>query len=313
VNNTKESLTLIEVKPGVKFSLHTLKQCLPDPEMVFWFGKLYNLSASQVSAILHYTHKTSLTEALLGEGGLHSHELQDYLLELGYESLCSEGEITFGNVNLKGEILPELWASLEIEIADSIKEVAETIKDVVGHLPGKQGEMLFKSMKVLNAKRPVLGDYRAYIHHAPGPANLVILDVSGSMSEGTVRTIIEDVVALSFMANAHFAIVSSTCTHWSPGEFTVEAVLEAAEYGGTHYETLAPLFMDRNWGVVVTLADYDSAATAKGALAKCTGTIERLLDISLVNRPTYLAEVLGQLAKEIRPLLVGSSTGMLSR
>ena len=56
--------------------------------------------------------------------------------------------------------------------------------------------------------------------------------------------------------------------------------------------------------MVITIADYDSAAAAKTAIAKCTGHIQQLLDISLVGRPTYLGEVVGQLADEIKPLLV---------
>ena len=73
------------------------------------------------------------------------------------------------------------------------------------------------------------------------------------------RTIVEDVVALSWEADAHLAIVSNTCTHWFPGEYSVSAVLNAAEYGGTHYEELAPLFENYDWGVVITIADYDSS------------------------------------------------------
>ena len=130
------------------------------------------------------------------------------------------------------------------------------------------------------------------------------------MSESTIEKIVEPVVGLGYMADAHLVIVSNTATHWGPGEYTVDAVMEAAEFGGTHYETLAPLF-ERDWGTVVTIADYDSSWSAKGALASCNGSIQQVLDISLVNSPTFLAECLGQLAAEVRPLMIASTNYVL--
>lgn len=118
-------------------------------------------------------------------------------------------------------------------------------------------------------------------------------------------------VALGQEADAHLAIVSNTCTHWLPGEYTEEAVLAAAEFGGTHYEELAPLFTDFEWGTVITIADYDSSPAAKQVLSQCNGTIHTLLDISLVDIPTYLGEVLGQLAGEARPLMVASNNSLV--
>jgi hypothetical protein len=209
----------------------------------------------------------------------------------------------FGAVQPKGEILPEVWESLQIEVAASIQKVAETLGDVVAHLPGKQGEMLFKSMAVMNKRRPTIGSFNAFIKHKRQARNLVILDVSGSMSEATVKTIIDDVVALSWQADACLAIVSNSTTWWEPGSFNSAAVLKAAQFGGTHYETLTQL-LDEDWGVVVTIADYDSSRGAQQAIAGCSGSIELLLDISLVPQPTFLAECVGQLAKETRPLLI---------
>lgn len=297
-------LEIIEIKPGIRFSLGTLKKALPDVETALFLAKLYKLSAYEVGHLLRVVFDNrDLVQALMGEDHTHSYDLQDYLLELGYEYLINEGAIVFGDVAPKGEILPELWKSLEVDIAKSIQEVAEKLKDVVGSLPGKQGEMIFQSMMKVNARRPILGDHKAFIHHAPQRENLVVLDVSGSMSEHTIQTIIEDVMALTYMANAHLAIVSDTSTHWGPGEASVESVLSVAEYSGTHYETLAAL-MDQQWGVVVTIADYDSSWGAKEAIKGRAGHIQQLLDISLVNRPTFLAEVLGTLADEVRPLLI---------
>lgn len=300
---------LIEIKRGVNFPLDTLKDYLPDVETALFFAKLYQLDARDLGNLLYQLFGCDdLVSALVGETGIHSTELQDYII--GFDEIVpmvQQGDITFSEeAQPYGVILPELWKSLEVEVAASIQTVAEKLKTVVGHLPGKQGKMLFKSMQVMNAKRPIIGDHKAYIHHAPQRPNLVILDVSGSMTEVTVRTIVEDVVALSFMADAHLAIVSNTTTHWQPGEYGINAVLAASEYSGTHYETLAPLFQGHDWGVVVTIADYDSSPYAKSALAKCSARIDQLLDISLVSRPTYLSEVVGQLADEVRPLLIAA-------
>jgi hypothetical protein len=298
------STQLIEITPGVRFSLATLKKGLPSIETALFFAKLYKLNAAELSHLLATVFdEHGVVQALTNEGGAHSSDLQDYLLELGYEFLLESGDITFGTGPTHAEVLPEIWKDLEVTIAKSIQEVAEKLKLVIGAMPGKQGEMVFESMRLVNAKRPIIGDYKARIHHAPQRENLVILDVSGSMSESTIKTIVEDVVALSYMANAHLAIVSDTSTHWGPGEYNVDSILKVAEYSGTHYETLAGLF-NQDWGVVVTIADYDSSRSAKDAIAQCRGHIQQLLDISLVGRPTFLSEVVGQLADEIRPLLV---------
>lgn len=314
----KASLDLIEIKPGTKFSKATLKALLPDAETVLFFGKVYSLDARQLGNLLLEVLNTDVAHALLGEGGVHSTDLQDYLLD-GYVDeygmwvdpiadalLMAEGDITFDPEVPKGEILPEVWKSLETEVAQSIKDVAAKLESVVNLLPGKQGSMVFGAMMKLNRNRPTIGDYRARVHHEPVKENLVVLDVSGSMNADTVARVIDDVIALSYMANAHMAIVSNTCTHWEPGSYDVDAVLARAEYGGTHYETLLPLFTGRDWGVVITIADYDSSMSAKNALASASGHIDQVMDISLVERPTFLAECVGQLADEVRPLLIAS-------
>jgi hypothetical protein len=295
------------IKQGLKFPRAVLQQLMPTVEMTLFVAKLYKLDAQELGQLLWAAHgHHDVVRALTAEGEVHSDELQDYVIELGYEYLIESRDIAFTTAPPQGEVLPELWKAAEVEIADSIQEVADKLKDVIGAMPGKQGEMVFRSLMTVNAKRPIIGDYKAVVHHAPQRENLVILDVSGSMTEGTIATIIEDVVALSYMANAHLAIVSDTPTWWRPGEYDKDVVLKAAEYGGTHYETLASL-LDMDWGVVVCIADYDSSWGAKGAIATCGGHIQQVFDISLVNRPTFLAEVVGQLADNVRPLLVAAT------
>lgn len=310
-SDVSASLHIVEIKPGLRFTVPVLKQLLPTVETVLFFGKVYELDVVQLSNVLHLVHDSDLARALLT--GDHSVELQDYLVDdLGVPLGLHAGDITFSPSVPTGEILPELWKSMEIEVAKSIKDVAEKLRSVVGLMPGKQGSMVFNAMMKLNVKRPTLGDYRARIHHAPVKENLVILDVSGSMTEHTVRQIVDDVVALSYIANAHLAVVSNTTTHWEPGSYNTDDVLRAAEFGGTQYETLAPLF-NRDWGVVVTVADYDSSRSAQSSLAaNCNGHVDQLLDVSLVNRPTFLAECVGQFADEVRPLLVAQTHQVLN-
>lgn len=304
-------LSLMEVKPGLKFPVSTLRAMLPDAETVFFFGKVYELNHVQLSQLLYTVLPgTNLVRAL--SDGAHSTDLQGYLDEMvddihGVE----DGDIVFDPTIEKGEILPEVWKQLEVEVAKSLKEVAAKLTDVVGMMPGKTGQMHFQSMMQLNARRPTIGDYRATIKHGRQQQNLLVLDVSGSMNQHTVETIITDVVALAYEANAHLAIVSNDVVHWEPGNYDVDSVLKRCTYGGTHYEQLAPL-MDRDWGVVVAVADYDSFIDARDAIAQRSGSIELLLDISLVNRPTFLSECLGTRAKEVRPILVAPGPYVLS-
>lgn len=318
------SVQLVEIKPGVRFSLATLRELLPDTETILFFGKVYGLDAQQLAALLHAVLNSDLSSALFAEGGEHSNDLQDYILDgfvdeygdwipgVADSITVNEGDITFDPDVPKGEILPEVWKDLEVVVAQSIKDVAAKLESVVNMLPGKQGSMVFGAMRKLNLRRPSIGDYKARIHHEPVKENLLILDVSGSMNAETIARIIDDVVALSYMANAHMAVVSTTTTYWEPGSYTVEDVLSACEYGGTHYETLQPLFDNKDWGVVITVADYDSSMSAKSRVAKMSGRIDQVLDISLVNQPSFLAECVGQLAAEVRPLLIGSSQYVMS-
>lgn len=306
------SLDLVEIKPGVRFSRAVLQDFLPDTETALFFGKVYELDHVQLSNLLSIVLHSDLATALFSEGGTHSSDLQDYIVDICDMAGLEYGDTTIGEAPPHGEILPQVWESLEVGVAQSIKDVAAKLESVVGMLPGKQGSMVFRTMMKMNAKRPTLGDHRAGIHHELVKENLLILDVSGSMTEGTIRKIIEDVVALSYTANAHMAIVSNDTTYWKPGTYSVDDVLEKATYGGTHYETLADLF-DRDWGTVITVADYDSSQSAKNHIRNnCVGAIDLVLDISLVNQPTFLAQCVGQLAAEVRPLLIANSAYVLS-
>ena len=297
-----ESLTLYEVKPGLRISKAKLAEWLVDTETTMWFAKVMKLPYYALSNLLWDFNQCTVVQALMA--GDHSTELQDYLVDTVPKEVWPEEEPEFVEASPPGQVLPQLWEDAIVEVAVSIQDVARKLSSTLALLPSKEGKMLFQTMAKLNRQRPTFGVHQARINHAPVPDVLVILDVSGSMREDTVREIIDDVVALSWKANAHLAIVSDDTFHWEPGSYNVDDVLAKAQYWGTHYETLAPL-MDNDWGTVVTIADYDSASSAKTAIAKAKGRVGTVLDISLVNRPTFLAECIGQLADEVRPLLVG--------
>jgi hypothetical protein len=304
----RDSLTLFEIAPGKKASMQTLAHLLPDVETTLFFGKAYKMSADRLTRLLYHLFRTSLLSALQ-EGG-HSEELQDYIVDI-VPDIMEMTPGAFVQAPPKTELTDALWESIDVTIAKSIQEVADNLGTVLDSLPGKTGHMVFKTMHTLNKRRPTIGDYKARIHHARVPSQLVIFDVSGSMTESTVRAIAPEVVALSWKANASLAIVSDTTRVWDPGTFTVADVLREAEYSGTHYETLLPL-MRRDWGTVITIADYDSSQDAKNHLRdNAFGKIGQVLDLSLVNRPTYLAECVGQFADKVTPLLVGSSDYVL--
>lgn len=289
------------------FVQEALIEALPDVETALWFAKAMDFTAQERSALLLILFgESDVIAALTNEGDVHSTELQDYLLELGYENQIEQGAIRFDESQpLHGEILPEVWESLQLTIAASIKEVVDALGDTIGKMHGKEGRMLMQSMMTMNAKRPIIGDYRARIQHETQVPNLWILDVSGSMTETTVRALVDEVCAGAYMANAHLAVVSDTTTFWGPGEYDSATVLEVAEFSGTHYETLAPLF-DQDWGVVVTIADYDSSRAAETAFKKAKGRVGEVFDISLVGRPTYLSEVVGAVADKVTPVLIAN-------
>ena len=299
-----ESLTLFEYQPNKKVSITQLKEWLPDVEAALWFAKLLGMGYHKLSNLIRVLFNTPLVDALMS--GDHSTDLQDYIVETIPEYMLQGVVLEFVERPIPGELLPELWKMATVEIAKSIKEVGTKLAHTLDMLPSKEGKMLFRTLAVANARRPSIGDFKAFVKHEPVPDVLVILDVSGSMSESTIREIIEDVVSMSWEANASLCIVSNTARLWSPGAYSTEAVLREAEYGGTHYESLVPV-LNWNWGTVITIADYDSSSSAKQAVSTSKGKIGTVLDISLVNRTTYLAECVGQLADKVQPLLIAQS------
>lgn len=300
-SNSSNDMTLFEVKPDIYLSAGTLRRHLPTVELALFFAKVYQLDYTKLGQLLRMLFNTPVVQALTE--GSHSVELQDYLVETVPTEILAEMQQFTSEPMPSSEVLVQLWKSLEVEVAKSIQEVANKLAGTLHLLPSKEGDMLFASMAKINRLRPTVGVYGAHIRHAPVPEVLVVLDVSGSMTEETIEAIIGDVVAMSYNANASLAVVSNSAFLWAPGGYSVKDVLAKAEYGGTHYEQLKPLF-DQSWGTVITIADYDSSPSAKKTLANCKGHIGQVLDISLVSRTTFLAECVGQLADEVRPLML---------
>ena len=310
----KDSLTLFRLDSKRLISVQKLKELLPDVQTAAWFGAYYKLSRTKLAELFLILFDSPVLQALMTEGYKHSTSLQTYLAEAlsqdEYGKLLMQ-KVVQPEAPAPDLILPQLWEAAEVKVATALREVADTITNVVDRLPSKNGKMVFRTLAKMNAYRPTVGVYEPHISHHRRASSLLILDVSGSMTEETIRTIAADVVGLAWKADAHLAVVSNTMTVWEPGGYDVKAILRAAEFGGTHYEQLTPLF-NRNWGTVITVADYDSSWSVREVLRGCSGTIEEIIDISLVNRPTFLSESLGHMAKKITPMIVGSGSYPLS-
>ena len=309
-----DSLELFELKPGTQVRMDVLKDMLPDMNAALFFGKLYKLNYKQLSALIRSLFQSTVIDALLNEGDSHSHELQDYIIDIVPDAVLMSAGISPDQFTepTHHEFLPEMWEMLEVQVADSIQKLIDSLDGVLSTIQGKYGTMLFSTLAKVNKQRQsIIGTYQARIKHPKVPNNLVIFDVSGSVTRATAKKIVNEVVALAYKANASLAIVSNNTYLWDAGTFDADTVMRKAEFGGTQYETLASVFA-QDWATVITIADYDSGWSAKPYLRDhCQGRVQRVLDISLVNRPTYLAECVGLLANEVVPLLVGNSERVL--
>jgi hypothetical protein len=306
----KQERQVFRFTSGPAFPVKFLQDSIGDVETLMFVASLYHATPDEVAKLLNLCVPSDVVSALTTQAEAHSSTLQDYLVQYCWDE---DNGWVFEPMFIPGaqgstapvhaELLPEVWKNLEITIANSIAEVADKIGDTISELPGRTGEMVFQTLATVNATRPTIGDYRAGIKHKQVKKVLVVFDVSGSMSEDTVRTIVDDVVGLAYEANASLVTVSNAAFWYPAGGFSTQQVLEDAEYMGTHYEQLLPCFQE-DWDVVVTIADYDSSYGAKRVLEQAQGKIGQLLDISLVSRSTFLAECLAPLADEVRPLLI---------
>ena len=290
--NSSHDLFWLDEKRAVQWA--ALKKWLPDLKTALFFAKAYKLPVEKLSDLVFTLFNTPLFDEL--KTGVHSTDLQDYLVGLFPDVIHIQQDVTFSTEEAApDDAFLQLIENAAVEIATSIQEVADSLGKVLHGLPGKSGEMVFENLAKLNVQRMSLGKFSAGIRHKPVAKTLVIFDVSGSMTKNTVTKIADAVVSMSYEVNASLAIVSYDTFVWNAGRFSTQEVLRTAQYGGTHYETLYPL-LNEDWDVVITIADYDSSPSAKSTLASCTGSIGQVLDISLVNSPTFLSECVQQLA-----------------
>lgn len=294
---------------ALRFDRGLLREMLPDVETALFFAKTYKLGAAALSELLRELFNTPLVDALTR--GDHSTELQVYLgdviADMPAGSTLMPSDLTYKTAPPEGELLAKLWEQAEVGVAESIQQVSEKLTEVLVRMPGKQASMTMSTLAKLNRQRQSIGIHEAGFTRPYQAPNLVILDVSGSMTSRTIEAIVEDVVALSYKADAHLAIVSNDTFLWEPGGYSVEQVLAHAQYGGTYYHSLLPLFDGREWGTVVTIADYDSFGSTLDDFRTASSKVHEVLDISLVNRQTFLSECVGVLAEKVRPLMIAAT------
>lgn len=301
-------MEIYKINEHAQWNVTDLKLMLTDVQDALFFAKLYKLSAQQLADLLWTLFETNITQALFK--GIHSTTLQDYVVELGFEFEFEERcELDTSDAYDADQqvILSELLDSLKIEIASSIEEVHNKLEKVMYKLPGRSANMIFQSLRKFNASRPTIGVFQTTIQHNPDPRVLIILDDSGSVTAQTVEAVANDVVQLGYHIGATLALVSNTTRVWKPGTYTVDGIIQATQAGGTHYETLLNL-LHEDWDTVITIADYDSSLSAKHAISAAQGSVGQVLDISLVDKPTFLSECVGQHAQEVKSLLMASSS-----
>ena len=307
-DDLKHSLQVMHIA-GHQVTITALKHMLPTTEVALFFAKVYRLDYYQLGTLLRELFNTDPIAAIFGEGHVHSTSLQDYIVDTVPPHIVAQygaAQYDPDAAAPDSDLLVKMFEEAQIEVAKSIQDLVDKLGDVLDTFPSKYGEMTFGHMYRLNRQYSAIGTYDAQIVHKLTPPRLVVLDVSGSMTSGTIRRIVEPVVALAYEINASLAIVSTTATLWEAGTFGVQDILDEAEYGGTQYETLAPIF-NQDWETVITIADYDSSGDAKSYLkCNCTGHISQVMDLSVVGKPTFLAECLGQFAGKVTPLLVSS-------
>ena len=164
---------LFDLGNNKKISVAALKRLLPDIETALFFGKVYKLDAYKLGQLLQLTHESNVLTALFE--GSHSVELQSYLVDVVPDHIDVEPYI--GSPDSKdSEVLAQLFAMAEVEVAESIAKVANTLASTLDRLPSKEGQMLFKSMASLNHKRGTIGTFKASIVHQSVPDVLVILE-----------------------------------------------------------------------------------------------------------------------------------------
>ena len=78
--------------------------------------------------------------------GDHSTELQDYLVEFVPEDVVREKVVQKDPKDVPdSEVLAQLWEMAGVEVAKSIKTVADKLVGTLSRLPSKEGQMVFQT------------------------------------------------------------------------------------------------------------------------------------------------------------------------
>ena len=274
-----------------------LREILPDLDTALFFASVFELDYNELSMLLELVfqqHSGDVLRALLN--GQHSTELQDYVVDVVPTHVVDVQDVVWSadpELGLNTDLVA-LFRNAVVPVASTLKQVGQAVGSVLDQFPSIVGQLTFEHLAKWDTRRSSVGQYKAVMKHSRD-RNLLIVDDSGSMTSETIRTLASDFVALAFELNATLALVSNSCRVFQPGTATVQGILDMMETGGTHYETLVPLFKQQ-WANVLCVADYDSSLSAKEVFRRETpkGIVGQVFDISLVTRPTFLGEVVAQ-------------------
>lgn len=286
------------------FNEQKLIEVLDTPAKLVIFSRAMQLDHNGFRRLVKAMGYNGVAEIMARWG--HSSSLQSYVVSNDFISeptqmsfiLDDDDELKESD---RANLLAEILSLASVKVIDKIEDLCRLLAhQLVTNAGEAQTRLGFQFIQqYADAHKRVKPTYGLGIQRVVEGGtldNLVILDVSGSMGTSTVNAITDEVIALAEEADATLAIVSNNCYYWLPGTATASAVRNAAEYRGTHYEELVKLLDEKDWGTVITIADYDSSLSAKQTIAaQVTTRVQQVLDISLVERPTFLSECVGQL------------------
>lgn len=215
------------------------------------------------------------------------------------------------------ETLFDLVNNSLVKLPESIQELADGLFiEVLSNLPTGRASYVIEHFQQVS-KFGTFGTMKTGLEYEKNTNACVVLDCSGSMGYRLGEAIANAVVHLANELKCDLILVSSAAKRLPAGTFSAETVKRNWQNAGTYYNQLVPHFKDisQSYDVVVTIADYDSIPSHKIEIAKlCKAKVHTLYDICVqyveqspgVAKSSFLAECLGQLAKEVKPVFVGA-------
>lgn len=291
------------------FDLTALEDILTSLEVTLFFAKALELSVNDRSRLIRAIHKTDLIDELLN--GEHSIDLQDYGIDDPDNWVPTDewvDALPVESMVPDSEFLLSIFDDIKVVIASTFVEFTTMLAEVMDAIPSDQAQLMLEDAAKLNYKTNTFGTTQVSVAPIMSLPNALILDDSGSVTRQTFEALVSEYVAVANTHQMHVILVSNTARHFAPEEVSVANLMSVAQFGGTHYEELIrnDILGNMEWGTVITIADYDSSPAAAQVLQNARGRIGLLLDLSLVNRRTYLSEVIGHLADDFKQVLVGA-------